>query len=143
MGASITNADDFLKEFWRRQSYNPTTFDGVKGMFYNDDLYRRHPDLVEQIEEYIKDVEINGFISVSTHEYTNNDGTPMRLFAITQGGIDYLKQLDEQWMKEIAEIEKQKYLENDNRRTAKRANLISIIALAVSFILGILQFLIK
>jgi hypothetical protein len=90
----LNSADDLLKEIWNRKGYYPAPIQEIQGFFYTPEEYQQNPALLATFEGYISELKNAGYIAISSHEYTNPDGTPMRMVVITQSGIDHVNELE-------------------------------------------------
>ncbi len=85
--------NDILLEFWERKAYNPAPYAEVKGFFFTGEEEADNPDGVNLLNHFLNLLERDGYIVHSSHEYTNPDGTPMKIYLLTPLGIELGKHL--------------------------------------------------
>jgi hypothetical protein len=91
----FVSPDDILLEFWERKAYNPAPYAEVKGFFFTAEEEAYNPDSVNLFSHFLGLLERDGYMVHSSHEYTNPDGTPMKIYSLTPLGIELGKRLAE------------------------------------------------
>lgn len=89
----FTDPNDILLEFWERKAYNPAPYNEVKGFFFTEEEEANNPDGVNLFNHFLNLLERDSYMVHSSHEYTNPDGTPMKIYSLTPLGIELGKRL--------------------------------------------------
>lgn len=91
----FTEPNEILLEFWTRKAYNPAPYQEVKGFFFTEEEAAYNPDTVNLFDHFLNLLERDGYMVHSSHEYTNPDGSPMKMYSLTGLGIELGKRLQE------------------------------------------------
>lgn len=93
--AHFVDPNDILLEFWTRKAYNPAPYNEVKSFFFTGEQEADNPDGVNLFNHFLNLLQRDGYLVYSSHEYTNPDGSPMRIYSLTPLGIELGKRLAE------------------------------------------------
>ena len=86
---------DIVLEFWIRKAYDPAPYQEVRSFFFTEEEEATNVDAVNLFNHLLGLAERDGYLSYSSHEYTNPDGSPMKMYTLTPHGRELGKRLKE------------------------------------------------
>jgi len=91
----FVNPNDIVHEFWTRKAYNPAPYLEVKRFFFTEEEEAYNVDAVNLFDHFLSLAQRDGYLVYSSHEYTNPDGSPMKIYSLTAHGRKLGKKLEE------------------------------------------------
>ncbi|QHS63320.1 hypothetical protein [Chitinophaga agri] len=91
----FVNPNDIVLEFWTRKGYNPAPYQEVKGFYFTEEEAATNVDAVNLFDHFLTLAGRDGYLTYSSHEYTNPDGTPMKLYSLTPLGRELGQRLQQ------------------------------------------------
>ncbi len=91
----FVNPNDIILEFWTRKGYEPAPYQEVEGfLFVGEEV--TDVDAVNLFKHFLSLAVRDGYMVYSDHEYTNPDGTPMKIYVLTYLGVELGKRLKQE-----------------------------------------------
>lgn len=91
----FVNPNDIILDFWTRKGYEPAPYQEVVGWFFLNDDDLSDVDAINLFQHFLSLAVRDGYLSYSDHEYTNPDGTPMKIYSLTPLGRELGKRLQQ------------------------------------------------
>ncbi|SFN19489.1 hypothetical protein SAMN05428949_1864 [Chitinophaga sp. YR627] len=82
----FVSPNDIILEFWIRKQYEQAPYQEVRGFFFTPEEAAVNMDAANLFDHYLTLAQRDGFLTYSSHEYTNPDGTPMKIYSLTAYG---------------------------------------------------------
>ncbi|MBW8684769.1 hypothetical protein [Chitinophaga rhizophila] len=91
----FVNQNDIVHEFWSRKAYNPAPYPEFKSFFFTEEEEANNFDGLLLFNHLLDLAQRDGYLVYSSHEYTNPDGSPMKIYSLTPLGRELGKRLVE------------------------------------------------